>query len=308
MIYTITGKNDFLRTQKLHAYVTTYKSEYGTHELEYIMAAEADLSVIVQKLQSLPFLSPKKCIVVHDLSSHHSQLDAIQSAFEQIPESTDLFLYEPHLDKRTRYASFIKKQTTYHELQELDEPALIRWLVDTASHQGGSLSSGDAKALFSRVGPNQYQLYNELQKLLTYSTSITKDSIEALVDVTPQSTSFALLDAAFDGHTSRALHILDEQRTQKIEPQMILGLIIGHVSTLALLHEAPKSARPETIATDAGLHPYVVRKSIHPARRLSRQQIQSMLDTLRFIDKSYKHSSIDIYQALQFFIVSIGVS
>lgn len=306
MIHTITGSNDFLRSQKLQSYIHAYKKEYGTHELEYIMATETELPTILQRIQSLPFLSPKKCIVIHDFSTHHSQLESIKAAFTEVPDNVDVLLYEPKLDKRTRFATYIKKATTYHDCKELDEPELVSWLTETAVEQGGSLDKKYAQELIKRVGVNQFQLYNELQKLLTYNPVIQSGAITELVDETPQSTSFALLDAAFTGNVTRALHILEEQRMQKVEPQMILGLIIGHVSTLAVLHEAPQSARPDDIAKAAKIHPYVVRKSLQSARSLSREQILSLVEMLRFIDKSYKRSAVDIHHALQFFIVWVS--
>lgn len=306
MIYTIAGSNDFLRSQSLHSRVSSYKKKYGTYELEHIIANEVEIATILQRMQSMPFLSAKKCIVIYDLSVHKADYDKIESACTQIPKSTEIILYEQHLDKRTRYATMLQKTTNFHEYKDLDDIQLIRWLVETAEQQDGELSMQDAEELLKRVGSNQFQLYSELQKLLTRNRTITRKLIEEMVDATPQSSVFALIDAASAGDVSSALTILDEQRQQNVEPHMLLGHIIGHITTLATIREAPRSARPEAIARQSGIHPFVVKKNLQHARGYSRQEIQKIIAMLRAIDEGYKHSSMDMHKALQFIVVFIG--
>src|SRR5260370_1077233 len=81
------------------------------------------------------------------------------------------------------------------DVKELDEEGLALWLVAAAKAQGGKLSPADARFLVARVGVVQQLLAGELEKLLLYAPEITQQTIEMLVEATPQSKIFDLLEA-----------------------------------------------------------------------------------------------------------------
>jgi DNA polymerase III delta subunit len=61
------------------------------------------------------------------------------------------------------------------------------------------------------------------------------------------------------------------------------------------------------IASEAKLNPYVVRKSMERARSLSMDQLKTMIGELHQLDITLKSKSIDPDEALQNYILMIGV-
>lgn len=225
MITSITGANSFARSQALRSVVDAFVAEHGDMALERLDGDEVTVERISEALTSMPFLADKKMVLLREASHNKQFIEQAEALLQGVPETTDVVLYESKLDKRSSYYKLLKKITDYQEYAELDHAGLARWLVRLAKDKGGTLSSGDATYIVQRVGTNQQLLASELEKLLLYSSTVTRDSIDALTEATPQSTIFELLEAAFAGNSKQALKLYAEQRALKVEPQQIIAML-----------------------------------------------------------------------------------
>ena len=305
MVVTITGANDLLRKNELDKLVNAFKDEHGDMAIERFDGEEASSDRMVESVQSMPFLSARKLVVLREPGKQKSFSEAISKVLESMADSTDLIIYEPKLDKRGSYYKTLKKETDYRELGELDPVGLGKWAVQYVSDKGGKLSSGDAKLLIDRIGINQQLLQSELDKLLAYDEVITKQTIELLVERLPQSTVFELLDAAFAGNTQKAFDLYREQRALKVEPQAILAMLSWQLHVLAVV-KAGSPRTPDVIAKEAKLNPFVVRKTQGIARKLSLEQIRGLVSGLLELDLQLKRSSIDADEAMQLYLLNLA--
>ncbi len=305
MVVTITGPNDFARKHELDAVVRAFVQEHGDMALERLDGEEVSAERMREAVESLPFLTPRKMVVLREPGRQKSWAEHIVDVLKNMPETTDLVIIEPKLDKRLTYYKTLKKSTDFREFGELDANGLARWAQEYAKGQGGSLSPADARLLIGRLGPNQQMMRHELDKLLAYSSQITRQSIETLVEPLPQSTVFELLDAAFQGKAARALELYHEQRAMKVEPQAIVAMLAWQLHVLAVVKTA-SNLPPEAIAKEAKLNPFVVRKSLDTARRLSLPALRQKVGELLEIDISSKTSATDTDEALQLFILKLA--
>jgi DNA polymerase III delta subunit len=304
MIIALTGTNSFALKERLDELVNSFVAEHGELALERIDAEESELQVIVDALQSLPFLSARKMVVVRSLGSNKQTAEMVEQILSSIPESTDLIIYEPVTDKRTVYYKTIKAKTKLEQYNNLEPNELAGWLVEQAKAKGAELSYGNANYLVDRVGPNQAMLSNELEKLTLYDISVSRESIDLLVEPTPQSKIFELLDAAFGGNKQRALKLYEEQRAQRVEPQAILAMMAWQLQILALAKYAGK--RPAAaVASDAGLNPYPVTKAMNLSSQLSEAKLKNMVSDALDIDYRGKTTAIDMDEALKTYIITL---
>jgi DNA polymerase-3 subunit delta len=243
-------------------------------------------------------------VVLRQGSANKQFVEKAETLLNEVPETTTVLLVEPKLDKRSSYYKYLKKSTDYQEYSELDAAGLARWLVVAAQERGGTLKPANAAFLINRVGLNQQMLSNELDKLLLYSPTITHESISLLTESTPQSTVFELLDAAFAGNTARALQLYAEQRALKVEPQQIIAMLAWQLHIVALI-KAAGDRSPETIATEAKVSPYVVKKSMTMARKLSLKTLKELIAHLLEIDQRSKRETFNIDDALQHFLLAM---
>jgi DNA polymerase III subunit delta len=306
MIHTLSGPNSFMLQQALREKVDAFLSEHGDFGLERLDGEEVEFERMREAMTSLPFLASKKLVVLRRPSAQKQFTEVVDELLEATTDETDVIIVEPKLDKRSSYYKTLKKQTDCKEFAELDAPALAGWLVETAKKAGYTLKRGDATLLVNRVGTNQQMLFNELQKLGAYNPEITRESIELLTEMAPQSTIFELIEAAVGGNGAHALKLYAEQRAAKVEPQQIVAMLAWQLHIFALVKTARDKSERE-IASEAKLNPYVVRKAQTATRRLSYATIKSMVSELHELDIAMKSKSIDVDDALQTYIISLSV-
>jgi DNA polymerase III delta subunit len=306
MIVTLTGPNGFALQSALQQLVAAFVAEHGNLAVERLDGEETEFGRLQEALTSLPFLATKKMAVLRRPDANKQFSERFEQLFAEVPETTEVILVEPKLDKRLSYYKFLKRRTDFREFPEHDTNGLARWLVDSAKQQGGSLSVGDARYLVDRSGTNQQSLRNELDKLLLYNVHITRQTIDLLTDPTPQSTIFQLLEAAFGGNTRLAMNLYREQRALKVEPAQIVAMLAWQLHVLAIIKTAGDRSADQ-IAKEAKLNPYVVRKSQGITRKLTLPNLKALIADLLSLDTRSKREAIDLDDGLQNYLLLLAL-
>lgn len=304
-VVTITGNNDFARSSELKRVITDFVNREGDLALERVDAAEVEFLRIREALTSLPFLANTKMVVLSNPSSNKDFIEHVEALLTEVPDSTELVIYEPKFDKRSSLYKLLKKQTDFREYNQLDANALVKWLVQTASDSGAKLGQAQARYLVERVGQNQQLLASDLAKLCLAGGEITKDRIDDLTEPTPQSTIFDLLQAAFAGNKKRAIELYDEQRRLKVEPQQIIAMFAWQLHQLAVV-VAADGLNSDDIAKQSGMKPFSISKAQNLAAKTSLRDIRRMVDGLVEIDMRSKRESLDLDEALKLYILNLG--
>lgn len=305
MIVTLSGVNDFARQQELDELLTAFVREHGDMAVERLDGEETSADRMRESVESLPFLSARKLVVLRMPGKQKAFAEKIDDILAAMAETTDVVIVEPKPDKRSAYYKVLRKQTDFREFGELDAAALARWASKYVKDRAGTLDGATARFLLDRIGPNQQLLRSELDKILSFSPTITHETIKALTEPTPGSTVFELLDAAFSGDHQRALQLYREQRAMKVEAPAILAMLVWQIHILAVV-KAAGGGSSDQIAHAAKLSPFVVRKSQQITQRLSGTQIKRMAHDLLSIDVRLKTSGIDADEALQHYLLRLG--
>jgi DNA polymerase-3 subunit delta len=305
MIVTLTGPNDHARKQELGSLLATFVAEHGDMAVERLDGEETSAERMHEALASLPFLTARKLVILREAGKQKAFSEHISEVLGNVAETTDVIIYEPKLDKRGVYYKTLKKETDFKEFGDMDAVGLARWAGNYAKEQGGQLAAADARLLIDRVGLNQQVLQHELDKLLVFDPAITRRTIELLTERTPASTIFELLDAAFGGKTKYAFELYREQRALKVEPQAIIAMLAWQLHVLAVV-KAGGNRVPDAIAKEAKLNPFVVRKSLGLARRLTLEHIKRLVADLLQLDRQLKRSNLDADEALQLYLLKMN--
>ncbi len=290
--------------RRLDERASAFVSKYGDLALEKIDVQESDAQSILDSIQSMPFLSEKKMVILRDLGSNKQAAEQIEQIIYAAGSTTEVVIYETSIDKRTGYFKTLKEKTSLEEHSSLDGRELASWLVEEAKAQGAQLSIGDAFTLIDRIGSDQVRLFNELNKLITYQPKITLNSIELLTDQTPHSRVFDLLDAAFSGDKKRALELYEEQRAQKVEPQAIMAMITWQLHLLAVVKYAGDKPL-NSIADDMNMKSFPISKAAGLAVRLGEDKLKNLINDAFIIDWKTKTTPLDLDESIRNYIVTI---
>jgi len=307
MIVTLSGSNSFGLRAELNRLVADFVAEHGDMAVEKVDGEEVEYERITEAIQSLPFLSAKKLVLLYSPGVQKQFLENFESLIETIPDSVDVIIVEPKPDKRSSYYKQLQKKTDFKTFNELGERELPKWLAEQAKKLDGSLGLVDAAYLVNRVGANQQMLGNELEKLVLYDPKVTKETIDLLTEPTPQSTVFQLLDAAFAGRHQEALRLYNEQKSLKVDPLAIVAMLAWQLHVLAVIKTAGERSVDE-IAREAKINPFVVRKSMSIAKKLSLARLKELIHELHELDIKMKSTSIDADEALQTYLVNLTSS
>lgn len=290
---------------ELRRRIASYVQKYGEMGLELYDGEEASYESILAAATTLPFLSDARLVVVRSFSANKLLLEKIESFIAQSNEDTAVLLVDTKLDKRTSWYKFLNKKVDFNEYAPLDARGLERWLVDETVKRGGTLQGPDARLLIGRVGEDQLFLSHELDKLLAYDKSISKDSIELLCDPVPQSTIFMMIESLFNGRLREALALYEDQRRQRVEPQAMMGMVAWQMHLVALAKAAGN--RPASdVAREAGVAPFALQKSQSLARRLSMADIKQLFAFLTEADLRTKSESVDADRLMQTVLIRIA--
>lgn len=305
MVTVLTGENEAQRTAEAKQVYADFAARYGAMAVERLDGEEVAYAQISQALESVPFLAEKKLVVLRAPSANKQFVEHAEQLLSRLGEELDVLIMEPKLDKRSSYYTFLKKLPGFHELANLDERELAVWLTARAKQAGGTLSMADARYLAERVGGDQQLAGQELDKLTTYAPTVTRRTIDLLVEPLPQSSVFDLLEAAFAGRTGRALELYDEQRALQVEPQQIIAMLAWQLHVLALIKVAQGRTTDE-IARQAKLNPFVVRRSQKLVERLSLARLKQLVTMLRTYDERMKSEGIIPDEATRYVLLQLS--
>lgn len=306
MTTALVGTNWFELKTELDRLVAQFVEEHGDLALERIDCEETTYEQLASSIESLPFLASKKMVVASNLSANKDITEKLDVLIEKAGDTTDLVIVESKVDKRGSYYKQLKKLAGFKEFNHPDAFALNKWVQEYVVAYGGTIRPQDASYLVERIGQDQTRLSKELEKLLQYESAITKQTIDELTEETPSSTIFNLIESAFTGNVKRSLQLYDEQRAQRVEPQAILGMLVWQMHIVSIVSFAPESKTSDQIAKDAGLNPYVVKKSQSIASKMGRDKVNKVMTQLRDIDRNSKTKAINFDDSLKYLIVALA--
>ena len=305
MIVAFVGDNGQAREQAAKEFVAGFAGVHGTMAIDRLDGETLEMVQLIDAISTLPFLSQRRLVVLRNLSLNKTLTDNLAHITDNTADTTDLVIIENHIDGRSKYLSNLKNLADVREFEHLEGDALIKWIVEQTMLLGGQITFETAQALVDRVGTNHQLLANELQKLILYNPKISTLSIQLLTTYNPQSSIFTMLDAAFAGNMSEALKLYTEQRAQGMEPQAILGMITWQLSALAIVKTAG-SISVQEIAENSKLSPFVVRKNLVTARRITEKKLVNLFERAIKIDKQMKTTTINPDDAVQSLILAFA--
>lgn len=253
------------------AYIKKTGSDFG---LERIDGAAISINELSAALQAAPFLATSRLVIVEGLGANKAAGDKLAKMLEQVPETTVAVFYETEVDQRTSYFKTMSKQPRSVKFDKLNAPQLAAWIKRETEKLGGAIDRPAINLLLEIVGDDQWRLEQEINKLVNYSPSITRQNVELLVTRSETQSIFALVDAISAGNIQNALVIFRGLIAERTNEIYILTMVTWQLRNL-LLAKTAGSVTPLELAKRAGLSPYVAGKALAKQREFSEQTLEA---------------------------------
>lgn len=229
-VYVLHGEDEFLRDAHRREVMNITVGDADPQTCLTSFDAGAELAEVFDELRTLPFLAPRRVVLLRDadafIRAHRQELeDYLQSP----PQTAVLILTVASWPSNTRLFKLVKKIGQTFSCAS-PERGLDRWLINASGKRGKKIAPDAAEMMVEWLGNDLAILSEELEKLSLYIGSretITAEDVSTMVTATAGPGAFALRDAVVAGDPARALKALDGMLVARGDEFLILGSLAG---------------------------------------------------------------------------------
>lgn len=326
MLYILYGEDNF----SIQEAISEIKGGLGdpdllstnTHRLDGRQLSAAELGNFCQ---TVPFLAPKRLILVEGLLSRFSapgrqrgrptgqpKAEAWQPLVEvmkSLPEHAVLVLVDGRLEEGNPLLKALAPLARAENFRPLRGAKLIAWLQQRVAKAGGSIAPEAAKKLAEVVGENLWAMLGEIEKLILYTGGrrIGVDDVSRVTSHAREADVFTLVDALLGRNLATASRELHSLLAGGAAPAYLIYMISRQLRLLILARELlDNRASREMIQQRLGLsHAFVLDKTIEQARRFSLERLAEAYRRLLGTDLSIKTGQLPGETALELFLVEL---
>jgi DNA polymerase-3 subunit delta len=295
MVFYFYGDNSYAIKRQVDAIKERYleKTKDSTDLLQLDLA-EKGLDSLIENIEALPMFVSSRLIIATNISLAKPTEQQLNKIIEATPESTNLVLIDPDVDKRTMVFKRLSKIKQAKEFRQLARPQLIQWVLKEANLANLSLAENEAQYLIERGGEDQWRLYNDIQKLSSYGGKITKRIIDNLVSPSLDNTAFDLADALVKKDLRRALNLYQQLLLDGQADPAILGAIIYQYRMILL----SKLASSELVKA-YGASSYAIQKARQINSDIDLEDIRYIYQQIREADIATKTGVLNSNEAMK---------
>jgi DNA polymerase-3 subunit delta len=295
-VYVLHGDEDFLKRQVLLALRSGILGEGdATFALSTHSGDKATFAAVRDELDTLPFLSPRRLILIENADPFVSRFRALLENYVAKPSPHGVLVLDVKTwPANTRLAKLLAGEATI--VCKAPANKLPEWCIQQmkAVH-GKQLSNPAARLLVDLAGSDLGQLDQELTKLAIYVGSASRvdvGDVDKLVGSSRAETTWKIFDAISTGNAGAALAILDRLLDQGEDALRILGAFSWQLRPLAQAARLSQQGLPLGRALEhAGVPPFKQREAEQQLRHLGRQRADRLFDWLLEADLGLKGSS-----------------
>jgi len=237
-IYALSGDEDFLkRLVRERIIAAALGGEDPAFAVAIYMGDKLDFSSVRNDLDTLPFLSPCRIVVVENADTFVTEHRPALECYVGQPNVASVLVLELKTFPETTKLAKALPDSAKISCKSLPTYKLSAWCVEWAmSHHQKKLDMDAAEALVELVGTSMGQLDQELAKLASAigeKPAIRIEDVQQFVGRSKSADVFRILDAVGEGKPGEALSILEELFAQGEDPMAILGPLTAQLRKLA---------------------------------------------------------------------------
>lgn len=309
--YYLFGEDDYLKREAVERIIEVLlPSELRAFNLEVVTAGEVKGETIISKAAILPFLAPRRVIMIKDADaldpSDHSHL----ASYLKNPYPTACLLFlAGKINQRTPFGEALQKMGLLFPFPRLTGREVRKWLLGKAGSYGRRLSPDVADLLVELVGSDLYALEGELEKLCLFvpeGEEINVESLALLVGESRMRSIFELVDAVGRQDGDTALKCLGRLLEEGEEAPRIIGMLARQIRLIwrTQIHMERNKSLPE-MAQALGLYPGQLQALMAQSSSFPRKKVRAGLPRLLQADRDLKKGRLKPRFLLEFLVMDL---
>lgn len=330
MIHLIHGDQDLLRSEALRRLKAGLgSSETADLNTTHLEGRSVTLTQLQQACDTVPFLAPRRLVVVDSLLDHltggdkkerppaqKQYLADLMDYLDRVPQTTDLAFVEPEQLRREGALLRRFKQMEQHQNARIvvcstgKKDELPSWVEMKVRERGGRITRQATMELTRTVGNNLLLLGMEIAKLVSYTAgkrSIEPEDVRLLVPEAREARIWDMVDALGMGNGAKAMAELHRLLNEDEPPLRLLGMIVRQYRLLLQIKELEaRGARKPEIMKVLKLQDWAVGKLLPQARRHSLPQLEAIYERLLETDVAIKTGRLEPVLALDLLVAELS--
>ncbi len=282
--------------------------------------ADLAFGALVESCDALPFLSPKRVVLVEGFAARVERKEKDQEGGllgqlrEYLPRmaGTTLLLFRERaaLAGNHPLVTLVKKVGEVHDFTPPRGRELSRWIAQQVQREGAEITPAAGDLLAATAGTDPAVLRQEIAKMVTYVGEhgrIDERVVADLASSASLSNIFDLVDAI--GQRRRAKAVVELHRLLQAgqHPLYILTMVVRQFRLLLQVKGLPSDERqPDQVARALGVHPYVAEKVVGQAQSFRREELERIYSRLLETDQEIKTGRRDGEVALELVVVEVA--
>jgi len=295
---------------------TIYKIENKLKELkngiDNIITFNMDENTIDEVLQEASYFSmfdDKKCIIVKnakffgssrsgDSNKSKEEASKLLKYLENENNNTKLiFICNGKVDSKKKIYNFINNHGNVFIYQSMSKTDMKNELYKIVNNNKYKIDDNSLWYIINNTLGNFDLALNELTKIMIYYSNPTTIKYEDVVNLTSKSiedNNFKFVDSIITRDLNNALKYLQDAKTLKVEPSVILALIYREFRLMlfSILYEENNYSKNE-ILKELGLAEWQYNKVKNNLRLYNKREIKEEIIKLSNLDYKYKSGLIN---------------
>ncbi len=296
-IYVLHGDEHFLKRRVLSVLKSLVLGpEDGGFGLSSHDGDKANWAEIHDELETLPFLSPRRLVVVDRAEPFVTRERARLEKYFAEPSKTGVLVLDVQSWPATTKLAKALPEPAALVCKAPSSQKLPEWCGEwCAAQHGKPLAAPAARLLVDLVGTDMGLLDQEMAKLAIYvggNTRIDTADVDQLVGQSRAENTWKIFDLIGAGQIGEALTLLERLLDQGEEPLRLLGAFSMQLRRLAQAARLHGQGESLSAALErAGVPPFGRRNAEQQVRHLGRRRLDQVYDWLLETDLGLKGSS-----------------
>lgn len=269
-----------------------------------------DLELVRTEIDTPPMLAEKKMILIKYSGVFQKATEAQKQFWSQmlseLPEYLCLVFYEESADKRGVLYKAVAAAGIAADCAYMEGTELSNWVERMCRDAGKKMSADTVAYLIANCDRGMHAILRELEKLFAYGEeTITKKDIDRMVTKLPQSRVFEMIDCIFKRDAEGMFSLLEQAKTLKESPFMILENLNGYFSKILLTKFLlGEQASPQAIAARLKIPPFFAKDYMSYAQKFDRMFLTQAICQVNQMDCDIKRGKVQDWLAIEQFLAN----
>lgn len=273
---------------------------------------ETNPKEVIDLAETLPFFAERRVILIENSGFFKNACEELAEYLPEAAPSTYFIFVEEEVDKRSKMYKTVNRSGRAVEFATQSEELITRWILSRLKKEGKNITGSVMQLFLSKTGTDMGNIDRELEKLICYTLDkdvIGAEDVEAIATEQTTNKIFDMVNAIAEHNQRRALDLYYDLLTLKEPPMRIMYLITRQFQILLNIRDmAQKGFDNQTMAKNAGIPPFAVRRNLTQAKGFTAAQLKQALYDGAELEEAVKTGRMNDQMAVELFLMKYSAA